>query len=106
MSKLLIALLAAAVGGMAQAASTVPASQTIKTSHQHPQIFSGLEIQLAGNRVTVMPGVCRIGPNTIKVSHPTAFDIAAPGAIEVKDEQYVLADDRPVNWTGGTHLKG
>src|SRR5436305_1968528 len=99
MIKLLPALLICAV-------STLPTTQTINTSQQHPRIFSGLEIQIHENQVTVTPGVCRIGPNTVKVTQKATFTIPPTGAVEVAGEAYVLADDRPQRWVGGTHLKG
>ena len=57
-----------------------------------------------GNRVTVSTGVCRIGTQTIKSSRPVTFTITPPGATDVKNEQCVLADDRPNQWMGGTHV--
>src|SRR4051812_39473564 len=88
------------------ACAAAQTSMTIKTALAHSRVLSGLEIQVENDRVTVMPGVCRVGDATVQVAEPTAFKIDPVEQIAVNDEEYELTTDVPDRWIKGTHLKG
>ena len=79
---------------------------TIKTALVHSRVLSGLEIQFQDNQVTVLPGVCRIGENTVQVTQPATFKVDPAESSAVTDEEYELTTDTPDRWIKGTHLKG
>jgi lysophospholipase L1-like esterase len=101
MKLILPALLAFVFSSITPAAVT-----TIRTSLAHARVLSGLEIQFQENRITVLPGVCRIGDDTVKVSDAATFTVDPADAVAVNDEEYELTTDNPDRWIAGTHLKG
>jgi len=78
----------------------------VKTALVHPQVLSGMEIQIKVNQVTVLPGICRIGEKTVRVEKGATFTIAASESIPVSNEEYQLTSEAPQRWAKGTHLRG
>ena len=91
MKSLVIALFALAV---------TSAPVTIKTALVQPRVLSGMEIQIVGDQVTVQPGVCRIGANTVKAGKATIQIAPAPADAMRLDALCVSADGK-VTLVGG-----
>jgi lysophospholipase L1-like esterase len=89
-------LLAAAVGS---------GPVTVKTALVQPKVLSGMEIQIQNDRITLLPGVCRVGDKTAKVAKSVTFTIAPAESIAVTDEEYQLSSEPTERWGKGTHLK-
>jgi len=84
----------------------VAASTAVYTAGVNPAVIQGLDIVVEDDRVTIMPGICRVDGRRVRVKEVAVFSLPPAGDIRVEDEISTLTAEKPEGWARGTRLKG